>query len=80
MACVAVRSFMSLVSASRVDDLVIIVGKGTRSTERATLLPVVRDLLVQEYGIEAKLDPDNSGRIVVDAGCLRAFVSGRSWT
>jgi pentatricopeptide repeat domain-containing protein 1 len=83
MARAAVRShFENMLMNARpiiADDLIIIVGKGLRSTEEPVLMPAVQKLLEHEYGIEAKLQANNRGRLVVEADALRAFVTTKSW-
>jgi pentatricopeptide repeat domain-containing protein 1 len=83
MARAAVRShFESMLMNARpiiADDLIIIVGKGLRSTEEPVLMPAVTLLLKHEYGIQAKLQANNRGRLVVEADALRAFVTTKSW-
>jgi DNA-nicking Smr family endonuclease len=83
MARAAVRShFESMLMNARAiiaDDLIIIVGKGLRSTEEPVLMPAVLMLLELEYGIQAKVQADNRGRLVVEADTLRAFVTTKSW-
>lgn len=83
MARAAVRShFETMLMNARpiiVDDLIIIVGKGLRSTEEPVLMPAVQKLLEHEYGIQAKFQANNRGRLVVDVDTLRAFVTTKSW-
>ena len=59
-------------------DLLVIVGKGLRSADDPVLLPTVQGLF-HEYGIQAKIEPTNAGRLLVDRRSLQGFVSGRSW-
>ena len=86
MASSAVRSYLDSFLArgskfplSKLDDLVIIVGKGLRSFEEPVLLPTLRGVLSQEYGIDGKVDTENRGRIVIAAETLRALIVDRSW-
>jgi pentatricopeptide repeat protein len=61
------------------DGLLIIVGKGLRSAEEPVLMPAVQKLLEREYDIQATVQANNAGRLVIDADALRAFVATKSW-
>ena len=85
MAKAAVRSFMDGYS-QRIDlptedaeDLVIISGKGLRSETTPILQNAVLSVLCNEYGVEAKVDESNSGRIIVEGAALRDYVSRNNW-
>lgn len=85
MACSAVRSFFDTLlargaGATVENALVIIVGKGLRSEKKAKLLPLLHDLLSDDYGITTNVDQDNTGRLVVKAECLESVVACRSWS
>lgn len=84
LACSAVRSHVNSLlrrgSDSIEDDLIIIVGKGLRSDENGVkLLPAIRNLWREDYGVSVEADKENSGRLVVGAKSLRTLVAGRSW-
>ena len=84
MACSAVRShldglLMNGKNSSPEDDLVIIVGKGLRSSNEVKLLPSIQELLLQDYGVTGNVREENVGRIVIDAKDLQSLIAGRSW-
>ena len=84
MANAAVRSVMeSLLSVEPAhdvrEDLVIIVGKGKGSEGKQVLLPVVRQLLEEDYGIVGSVDATNAGRFVVPSGSLQSYVEKHQW-
>jgi hypothetical protein len=85
MACAAIRSLLDSLLKPGAElpaegDLVVIVGKGLRSVDVPVLLPTLQDLFRQEYGIEAKLDVENSGRLIVDRQQLCDFIAAdRNW-
>ena len=86
MAGTAVRSFLDSIlerglesSVLKGGDLIVIVGKGLRSYDDPVLLPTLKKIFEEEYGIQAQVDPLNEGRLIVDAENLRVFVAGRSW-
>ena len=84
MACAAVRSLLeSMLSRGKEavvdEDLVIIVGKGLRSNDGVKLLPTIRSLLLDDYGILVEVDNENSGRLIVNANNLRNLIALRSW-
>ena len=57
-------------------DLVIIVGKGKGSVDNEQVLrPTAITMLEREYGILAKDDRSNAGRLIIDAEGLKTFVS-----
>ena len=86
MARIAIRSVMeSLLSGSNpshnIDNpLVIIVGKGRGSTSEPVLMPFVRNLFEQNYGIIPQADPNNSGRLIVHGRDLRSYVDRHQWS
>jgi len=62
------------------DSLVIIVGKGLHSeSDEPVLLPTVQRLLEREYGIQATVQANNTGRLVVDGEVLSTLVATKSW-
>jgi len=84
MACSAVRSHVDSLllrgNDSIEDDLIIIVGKGLRSSENGVkLLPAIQNLWREEYGVTVEVDKENRGRVVVGANGLRTLVAGRGW-
>ena len=84
MANAAVRSVMeSLLSEEPAhdvrEDLVIIVGKGKGSEGKQVLLPAVRKLLEEDYGIVGSVDTTNAGRFVVSSGSLQSYVERHQW-
>jgi DNA-nicking Smr family endonuclease len=87
MAKAAVRSFMdgyshrktSSTSPEAVEDLLIISGKGLHSEKNPILQSAVLSVLSNEYGVKAKIEASNPGRIVVDGDELREFVSKNNW-
>lgn len=61
-------------------DLVIIVGKGNGSRYgEQVLLPTVKTILEDDYGILCYLDPANAGRLVVSSEILQSFVVDSTW-
>jgi hypothetical protein len=42
-------------------------------------MPAVQKLLEREYDIQATVQANNAGRLVIDADALRAFVATKSW-
>ena len=83
MAKIAVRCVVdSLVSSTKPShditrDFVIIVGKG--KTGIALLTPVIRSMLMDEYGISSQMDERNPGRIIVTSSNLLAYVQRSCW-
>ena len=82
MAKIAVRSVIdslllpkwSAVAHNSNKDLIIIVGKGKGSEEgRAVLMPVVTNLLKDEYDIDCSVEKTNLGRICVSSSSLQSF-------
>lgn len=71
----------SLIRSSKeptlINDAVFIVGKGKGSEGEPVLLPTVTKLLTDEYGLNASIDPNNSGRIRVTKQDIEAFVKAR---
>jgi pentatricopeptide repeat protein len=59
-------------------ELVIITGKGLNSAAEPVLRNTVLEVL-QEYGIEGKVDERNSGRVVVDIKNLLECFESKSW-
>ncbi|KAG7362725.1 PPR: pentatricopeptide repeat domain containing protein [Nitzschia inconspicua] len=59
-------------------ELVIVTGKGLNSASEPVLRKTVTDLL-QEYGIEGKVDETNAGRVIVDVRNLLECFDSRSW-
>ena len=85
LASSAVRSYLDslLVKGRHLtihDDLIIIVGKGLRSTEEPILLPTIQKLLISEYGLAVYSEKENAGRLIIKAAALRGVVAGRSWS
>lgn len=83
MAKIAVRSYLNSLLRSRKvpsikSDTVFIVGKGKGSEGEPVLLPVVTQLLSEE-GLDAKVDPNNNGRIRVPKEAIEGFVKSRRW-
>lgn len=54
-------------------DLVIVVGKGSRSMGSAVLKQLVEDML-RDRGLPCSLDPHNEGRLIVAGKELAAYV------
>jgi pentatricopeptide repeat domain-containing protein 1 len=79
MARAAIRGHVDSIVLSKSwsadDDWVIVVGKGLRSEDEPVLLSAAMSLLRDEYGIEASVDPENAGRIVVPFAQLQKYVS-----
>jgi hypothetical protein len=81
MAKIAVRNVLdSLMSARPVHDknkdLIIIVGKGKGSEDGIrVLMPQVKKLLNDEYGMKSSVDDTNSGRLLVRSEDLIKFVA-----
>ena len=81
MAKIAVRSYMDKMIYSQVKnykDAVFIVGKGKRSKDKSVLIPVVLQLLRDEYGITAEIDDKNSGRIRVTKQTIEECIARRT--
>jgi len=85
MAKIAVRNvidslLLKVPTHDATNDLIIIIGKGHGSEDRkAKLMPVVRDMLTDEYDIESNIEKSNVGRIRVKSEVLMQFVQRRSW-
>lgn len=84
MARAAIRStFESFVNDSRPahvkGELVIIVGKGKGSTSDPVLMPTVKEILDEDYGVPCHVDPRNAGRLIVTAADLQKFVANSTW-
>lgn len=73
----------SLLSSRRMKfdhvDAVFIVGKGKRSEEKPVLLPTIIHLLHEEYGIDAKIDQKNAGRLRITKECIKGFIERKKW-
>lgn len=85
MACSAVRSHLdSLLVRGKEsiadDDLVIIVGKGLRSSDGVKLFPAIQRLLLEDYGISVDVDEENRGRVVITTRSLQSLIARRSWS
>ena len=81
MAKIAVRSYMDKMIYSQVQnykEAVFIVGKGKRSQEKSVLIPVVLQLLRDEYGITAEIDDKNSGRIRATKETIEECIARRT--
>ena len=62
------------------NDLIIITGKGLRSGDNVpVLMPVVRTLLFDEYGIETTVEKSNHGRIKISSQLLKDVVTKKNW-
>ena len=61
------------------DDLVIIVGKGLRSSDSVKLLPAIQSVLRDDYGITVEAESENRGRLRIEANILRGLIASRSW-
>ncbi len=84
MAKIAVRTVMDsllLKTAHDVDkDLVIVLGKGKGSVDGKTkLMPSIRKLLKEEYGLDPLVEKNNSGRIRLRMDKLKDFIETRRW-
>ena len=60
-------------------DVVFIVGKGKRSEDRPVLMPAILQLLLNEYGIPATIDEENTGRIRVSYKSIDSLVEKKKW-
>jgi len=60
-------------SAAKVDDWVIIVGKGLRSEGEPVLMTTVLKLLKNDYCLDAYVDDNNKGRVVVRSTAIEEF-------
>jgi len=56
------------------EDWTIIVGKGLRSEDVPVLKTTVHSLLARDFGIAAKTDEQNEGRLIVQSQSLRDYV------
>ena len=61
------------------DDFVIITGKGKHSTSQPVLQRAAKEVLLQ-FGIKAKIDKSNSGRLVVCKQELLDCFDDKSWS
>jgi pentatricopeptide repeat protein len=79
MARAAIRGHVDSIAMSKFpfakEAWTIVVGKGLRSDDEPVLLPTTLSLLRDEYGIEAKVDPQNCGRVVVPFEQLQRYVT-----
>lgn len=77
MARTAVRSYMESVARERcevIEDWVIVVGKGKHSDFVPVLKTAVLEILRGEFGLEARSDPTNLGRVIVPATSLKQYI------
>lgn len=83
MSRAAIRSYMDTIMSGQqqvpVKDLIIVVGKGLRSSGEPVLMKAVTTVLLDEYGILATIDLGNTGRIVVPSEHVRAMLKKNSW-
>lgn len=85
MAKIAVRTAMDslLLKTTTHDvskDLVIVLGKGKGSIDGKTkLMPSIRNLLKEEYSLDACIETSNAGRIRILSNDLKGFVDTRRW-
>ena len=83
LARAAVRSHMELLLSRQrgvVDDLVIVVGKGLRSSNGPVLGAAVMQWLSEEYGISASVVESNTGRLRITKQDLQMLVDKRGWS
>ena len=86
MARTAIRSVIeSLISDGKPahdvkKDLIVVVGKGKGSKFDPVLGQAVQEMLRNNYGINCHVDPDNTGRLVVESSDLEAFaIANNAW-
>jgi pentatricopeptide repeat protein len=84
LASAAVRSVMDSYLRKKspediTEDLVIITGKGLRSSDRPVLMRTVVGLLEGRYGVKGRVDNSNKGRLVLDVKTLQQFLTTKSW-
>ena len=82
MAKIAVRSYMDSLLFSpnkKLHDAIFIVGKGKHSEERSVLMPAIKQLLRDEYGIHITTDKKNTGRIVIPEESIKGFIERKRW-
>lgn len=84
LARAAVRSYLENLLAGRrravVDDLVIVVGKGLRSSAAPVLGAAVSKILSEEYDIVASVVESNIGRLIVEKKDLQKLIDTRGWS
>ncbi|KAI2512794.1 PPR repeat [Fragilaria crotonensis] len=84
MARTAIRSVMeSLISDGKPahdvkKDLIVVVGKGKGSKFDPVLGQAVQEVLRDNYGVPCRVDPDNAGRLIVEASDLEAFATANN--
>jgi hypothetical protein len=84
LAKIAVKSYLNSILVSRKEscidsDAVFIVGKGKGSKGEPVLIPTIMRLLTEEYGLKAKMEEKNNGRIRVSVQEMNAFVTKNRW-
>jgi pentatricopeptide repeat protein len=83
LARAAVRSHLERLLAkppTRIEDLVIVVGKGLHSLEKPVLDKAVSSVLTEEFDLTPYVDEANRGRIVVHKEALQKLVALRGWS
>ena len=60
-------------------DAIFIVGKGNRSDDGPVLMPVILQLLREEYEVSATIDEQNSGRIRVTNETITYLIEKKRW-
>jgi pentatricopeptide repeat domain-containing protein 1 len=84
LASAAVRSVMDSYLHKKspkdiTEDLVIITGKGLRSSSQPVLMGTVVRLLEGRYGVKGRIDDSNKGRLILDVETLHHFLTTKSW-
>ena len=85
MAKIAVRTAMDSLLLKNTShdvskDFVIVLGKGKGSVDgKIKLMPSIRNLLKEEYSLEAHIETSNAGRIRIKSNDLKSFVDTRRW-
>ncbi len=61
------------------EDLIVVLGKGKHSEGKAKLMPIIKDLLENEYEIKSSIEEENSGRLRILSEVLVEFSERRRW-
>ena len=61
------------------DDLIIVLGKGKRSVGKIKLMPIIKQLLKDEYEINSSIEKENTGRLRIPSEVLIEFAKRRRW-